>query len=134
MCDILLNLIRICIHVGFIHFKSFEMNETTTGYIEFSVIWYKVFIWCLYSSLFIYFLAAALALFYLRKHRIGRLYSVLIILNGILLPLTLGSISSASIAWIYNTANFEMNEYHAMIWGSGQTVIYAFFVSSMITI
>ena len=35
-------------------------------------IWYEVFIWCLFSSLFIYFLAAAAAFLTLRKHKFGR--------------------------------------------------------------
>ena len=33
---------------------------------------YEVFIWCLFSSLFIYFLGAAAAFLTLRKHKFGR--------------------------------------------------------------
>ena len=35
-------------------------------------IWYEVFVWALFSSLFIYSLAAAGAFFTLRKHKFGR--------------------------------------------------------------
>jgi hypothetical protein len=35
-------------------------------------IWYEVFVWAFFSSLFIYSLAAAGAFFTLRKHRFGR--------------------------------------------------------------
>lgn len=36
-------------------------------------IWYEVFIWCLFSSLFIYSTAAVGAFLTLRKHKFGRL-------------------------------------------------------------
>jgi len=90
---------------------------------------YEVFIWCLFSSLFIYFLGAAAAFLTLRKHKFGRFYSLMIIVMGVIIPLTLGVASSASIAFVYKTSSFEMSQSHAMMWGVGQTVIHAFFGS-----
>jgi hypothetical protein len=35
-------------------------------------IWYEVFVWCFFSSLFLYLLAALVAFLTLRKHKFGR--------------------------------------------------------------
>ena len=51
----------------------------------------------------------------------------MILVMGVILPLTLGVVSSASIAFVYKTSSFEMDQSHAMMWGVGQTVIHAFF-------
>ncbi len=51
----------------------------------------------------------------------------MIIVMGIVNPLTLGVVSSASIAFVYKTSSFEMDHTHAMMWGVGQTVIHAAF-------
>ena len=48
---------------------------------------------------------------------------------GVILPLTLGVLSSACIAFVYKTSSFSMDTSHAMMWGVGQTVIHAFFGS-----
>ena len=109
-------------------------------------IWYEVFIWCLFSSIGIYVCAALVAFLTLRKHKFGRFYSLRILLMGFFLPLTLGVVSSASIAFVYKTSrlpcasynfdlpnldmkpcSFEMSTFHAMIWGVGQTVVHALF-------
>jgi len=90
-------------------------------------IWYEVFIWCLFSSIGIYVCAALVAFLTLRKHKFGRFYSLMILLMGFFLPLTLGVVSSASIAFVYKTSSFEMSTFHAMIWGVGQTVVHALF-------
>ena len=44
--------------------------------------WYAVFLWCVLSSVVIYFLAAIIAFATLRKHKFGRFYSVMILLTG----------------------------------------------------
>ena len=69
-------------------------------------IWYEVFIWCLFSSIGIYVCAALVAFLTLRKHKFGRFYSLMILLMGFFLPLTLGVVSSASIAFVYKTSRF----------------------------
>ena len=51
----------------------------------------------------------------------------MILLMGVVLPLTLGVLSSASVAFVYKTSNFHMAPMHAMFWGCGQTLIHAFF-------
>ena len=58
-----------------------------------------------------------------------RFYSLMILLMGVILPLTLGVLSSACIAFVYKTSSFSMDTSHAMMWGVGQTVIHAFFGS-----
>merc|ERR1712018_466595 len=102
-------------------------QKASTGLKTGTEIWYEVFIWCLFSSLFIYFLAAAAAFLTLRKHKFGGFYSLMILLMGVILPLTLGVLSSACIAFVYKTSSFSMDTSHAMMWGVGQTVIHAFF-------
>lgn len=91
----------------------------------FQDMWYAVFLWCLFSSLFIYLLAAMMAFTTLRKHKFGRFYSVMILLMGVVIPLSLGMLSSAAIAFVYKTSSFKMDPTHAMMWGVGQTVIHA---------
>jgi len=92
---------------------------------QFKDMWYAVFLWCLFSSLFIYCLAAMMAFTTLRKHKFGRFYSVMILLMGVVIPLSLGMLSSAAIAFVYKTSSFTMDPTHAMMWGVGQTVIHA---------
>ena len=58
-----------------------------------------------------------------------RFYSLMIFLMGVIIPLTLGVVSSASIAFVYKTSSFEMSKLHAFMWGVGQTVTHAFFGS-----
>ncbi len=95
-------------------------------------IWYEVFVWCFFSSVFLYVLAASCAFFILRKHKFGRLYSLMILFMGFVLPLTLGAVSSASVAFVYKTSNFRMETSHAILWGVGQTVIHAAFGTTRI--
>jgi len=90
-------------------------------------IWRKVFVWAFCSSVVLYFLAALIAFFTLRKHKFGRFYSLMILFMGFVLPLTLGVVSSGAIAFVYKTSSFDMPTFHALMWGCGQTLIHAFF-------
>merc|ERR1719206_915046 len=45
--------------------------------------WMAVFVWCLFSSAVIYSTAAVLAFAALRKHSLGRFYSVMILVMGL---------------------------------------------------
>ena len=110
-------------------------------------IWYEVFVWCFFSSVTLYSMAAGVAFLTLRKHKFGRyliqitrlirfknvvyfqyrFYSLMILFMGFVLPLTLGVLSSASVAFVYKTSSFGMETSHAIMWGAGQTVIHAFF-------
>ena len=56
-----------------------------------------------------------------------RYYSLTILFNGLLIPLTLGVVSSAAILFVYNTSSFRMDSTHAMMWGVGQTVVHSVF-------
>lgn len=52
----------------------------------------------------------------------------MILFMGFFIPLSLGIISSASIAFVYKTSNFvPMDPTHAMFWGVGQTGVHAAF-------
>lgn len=90
-------------------------------------IWYEVFVWCFCSSVALYSVAALVAFLTLRKHKFGRFYSLMILFMGFVLPLTLGVLSSAAVAFVYKTSSFEMETGHAIMWGAGQTVVHAMF-------
>ena len=81
--------------------------------------------WCVFSSAVIYSFAAILAFTTLRRHKLGRFYSVSILTMGLAVPLSLGLITSAAIAFVYKHSNFSMAPIHAAMWGAGQTVIHA---------
>lgn len=85
-------------------------------------IWYQVFLWALFSSLFVHFVAAVVAFSMLRKQQIGRFTPLLILLMGLVAPLTGGALTSAVIAGVYRAARFHMMPFYALVWGCGQTV------------
>ena len=85
----------------------------------------SVFMWCIFSSAVIYSIAAIIAFTTLRRHKLGRFYSVMILFMGLAVPLSLGLITSAAIAFVYKHSNFSMVPIHAAMWGAGQTVIHA---------
>jgi len=91
----------------------------------FNQMWMSVFVWCIFSSAIIYSTAAIIAFTTLRRHKLGRFYSVMILLMGLAVPLSLGLITSAAIAFVYKHSNFSMAPIHAAMWGVGQTVIHA---------
>ena len=58
--------------------------------------WYQVFLWALFSSILVHCVAAAIAFARLRRHKIGRLVPALILVMGILSPITGGVVTSKS--------------------------------------
>merc|ERR1712080_286137 len=80
----------------------------------------SMFMWCLFSSAILYSSAAVIAFAALRKHSLGRFYSVMILVMGLVIPPSLGLISSGAIAFVYKQSNFSMVAIHAMMWGVGQ--------------
>lgn len=56
--------------------------------------WYTIFMWALFSSVFVHFIAASIAFGMLWKHKLGRFTAVIILLFGILAPITGGVITS----------------------------------------
>ena len=99
-------------------------NDPLNGFAE---MWYQIFLWALFSSMFVHVIAAVIAFGRLRKHRLGRWMSVLIIITGILSPLTGGVITSAAIAGVYRASGFELKPLYALVWGVGQTIVIIFF-------
>ena len=88
--------------------------------------WYHVFLWSLFSSLIIHISAGAIAFASLRRHKTARFAPILIILSGILTPLTSYSITSAAVAGVHRAASFQMHPIYAMFWGIGQTIVTMF--------
>ncbi|KAL8574600.1 hypothetical protein ACOMHN_061600 [Nucella lapillus] len=89
----------------------------------FSEIWYSVFLWALFSSLLVHIGAMLIAFCRLRKHKLGRWMPLVILVMGIVSPLTGGVISSAAIAGVYRASDFTMMPFYALVWGVGQTVV-----------
>ena len=56
--------------------------------------WYQVFLWGLFSSIFVHIVASLIAFGRLRKHTIGRFVPVAIFVMGFIAPLTGGVITS----------------------------------------
>jgi di/tricarboxylate transporter len=81
--------------------------------------------WCLFSSAVLYSAAALIASAALRRHSRGRFYGATILVMGLIIPLSLGLLSSGAIAFVYKHSNFSMVPVHAMMWGVGQTVLHA---------
>lgn len=105
---------------------SFENVISLTNHeplIGFAEMWYNIFLWALFSSIFVHVLAGLIAFCRLRKHKIGRWISVLILAMGVLSPLTGGVITSAAIAGFYRGSDFQMKPFYAFCWGISQTVI-----------
>ncbi|GAB6020261.1 hypothetical protein CHUAL_002979 [Chamberlinius hualienensis] len=89
----------------------------------FAEMWYQVFLWALFSSIFAHAFASGIAFCMLRQHKIGRFIPLAILLMGVLSPLTGGVVTSAAVAGVYRTANFQMAPLYALVWGIGQTVL-----------
>lgn len=56
--------------------------------------WYQIFLWALFSSMFVHIIAALVALCRLRRHSIGRWYAMLILVMGVVGPCTGGVLTS----------------------------------------
>ncbi|EDV38082.1 uncharacterized protein Dana_GF11085, isoform B [Drosophila ananassae] len=91
----------------------------------FREMWYHVFLWALFSSIFIHTCAAVVAFFTLRKHKFGRFFSILILVMGFLSPASSGIISSAVISFVHRASSLPMSPIYAMVWGLGQTIVSA---------
>ncbi|KOB75342.1 Uncharacterized protein OBRU01_07669 [Operophtera brumata] len=89
----------------------------------FGKMWYPVFLWSLCSSVFVHTCAALVSFGTLRKHKYGKFFPVLLIVMGVVGPVTSGVASSAAIAFIYRASDQVMPPVHAMIWGIGQTLL-----------
>lgn len=92
---------------------------------SFNEMWYYIVLWAVFSSIFVHTCAALIAFVTLRKHKFGRFFSILILVMGVVSPVTSGVISSAAIAFVYRMSNLPMSPIYAMLWGVGQTALSA---------
>ncbi|XP_013797082.1 transmembrane protein 170B [Apteryx mantelli] len=85
--------------------------------------WYWVFLWALFSSLFVHGALGVLMFVMLQRHRQGRLISVIMVSIGFLGSVTGAMITSAAVAGIYRVAGKNMAPLEALVFGVGQTVL-----------
>ncbi|KAM9307585.1 transmembrane protein 170B [Gastrophryne carolinensis] len=85
--------------------------------------WYWVFLWALFSSLFVHGAAGVLMFVMLQRHKQGRLISVVLVSIGFLASVTGAMITSAAVAGIYQVAGKNMAPLEALVFGVGQTVL-----------
>uniref|UniRef100_A0A8C7ZAY9 Transmembrane protein 170B n=1 Tax=Oryzias sinensis TaxID=183150 RepID=A0A8C7ZAY9_9TELE len=88
-----------------------------------SEMWYWVFLWCLFSSLFVHGAMGLLMLILLQRHRWGRLITVVLVSGGFLASLSGGVITSAAVAGVYRVAGKNMAPLEALVLGVGQTML-----------
>lgn len=91
----------------------------------FAEMWYHIFLWSLFSSIFVHTCAAFVAFITLRKHKFGRFFSILILVIGVVSPATSGTVSSAAIAFVHRASSLQMSPVYALVWGIGQTALSA---------
>uniref|UniRef100_UPI00358E9390 transmembrane protein 170B n=1 Tax=Myxine glutinosa TaxID=7769 RepID=UPI00358E9390 len=99
---------------------SLGTNERLTTFAD---MWYWVFLWALFSSLFVHGAAALIAFLLLRRHRIGRFVPVVIIVMGFLGPILGGTVTSVAFAGVHQAAGKTMAPLEALVFGTGQTVL-----------
>ncbi|XP_059615983.1 transmembrane protein 170A [Phlebotomus argentipes] len=110
---------------------TFDSIQDVIGFTQnnslhtFREMWYHIFLWALFSSIFVHTIAALVAFVTLRKHKFGRFFSILILIMGVVSPATSGVISSAAIAFVHRASSLQMSPIYAMIWGVGQTLLSA---------
>lgn len=100
-------------------------NPFYTPLTSFGEMWYQIFLWALGSSIFVHTIAGAICFATLRQHKYGKFFPLLIIIMGILLPLTSGVLSSAAVAFVYRASSYQLSPLYALFWGIGQTVVAA---------
>ncbi|XP_053302332.1 transmembrane protein 170B [Pleuronectes platessa] len=86
-----------------------------------SQMWYWVFLWCLFSSLFVHGAVGLLMLVMLQRHKRGRLITLVLVSVGFLASLSGGVITSAAVAGVYRVAGKDMAPLEALVLGVGQT-------------
>jgi uncharacterized membrane protein len=60
----------------------------------------------------------------LRKHKFGRLFSILILIWGVFLPTTGGLITTIFLAWIQTASAIKISPLVAMFFGLSQTLFW----------
>ncbi|XP_015112107.1 transmembrane protein 170B [Diachasma alloeum] len=100
-----------------------QVSAFYTPLTSFAEMWYQIFLWALFSSIFVHTIAAAICFATLRKHKYGKFFPLLILIMGFLLPLTSGVLNSATVAFVYRASSYQMPPLYALFWGIGQTVL-----------
>ncbi|XP_010871833.2 transmembrane protein 170B [Esox lucius] len=90
---------------------------------HFTEMWYWVFLWCLFSSLFVHGAVGLLMLVMLQRHRRGRVITLVLVSVGFLASLAGGVITSAAVAGVYRVAGKDMAPLQALVFGVGQTTL-----------
>ncbi|XP_070840995.1 transmembrane protein 170B [Chaetodon auriga] len=90
---------------------------------HFTEMWYWVFLWCLFSSLFVHGAVGLLMLVMLQRHKRGRLITLVLVSVGFLASLSGGVITSAAVAGVYRVAGKDMAPLEALVFGVGQTTL-----------
>lgn len=87
-----------------------------------------MFLSCLLSSISLYGIATIVACQSLKARKFGRCCAVFIFAHGIIIPITLGLITSACVAFVYTASNIDMSLCEAFLWGAGHTIAHTIFV------
>ncbi|XP_072303317.1 transmembrane protein 170B [Eucyclogobius newberryi] len=90
---------------------------------HFTEMWYWVFLWTLFSSLFVHGVVGLLMFFMLQRHKRGRLITVVLISVGFIVSLCGAVITSAAVAGVYRVAGKDMAAMQALVFGAGQTTL-----------
>lgn len=90
---------------------------------HFTEMWYWVFLWTLFSSLFVHGALGLLMLVMLQRHKRGRLITLVLISVGFLASLSGAVITSAAVAGVYRVAGKDMAPMEALVFGVGQTTL-----------
>jgi hypothetical protein len=102
--------------------KSFLTSNVTTMS-ELSRLWYQMFLSTLISSIILHSIGAFVLFMRLRKNSYTKWLVLVILLTGILTPLTLGSINNILIASILVfSSRFDLPFYATILIGLGQTI------------
>ncbi|XP_051991433.1 transmembrane protein 170B-like [Xyrauchen texanus] len=100
---------------------SLWVHGTVPTLQHFTEMWYWVFLWCLFSSLFVHSAVGLLMCVMLQRHKRGRLITLALISVGFMASLTGGVITSAAVAGVYRVAGRDMAPLEALVFGVGQT-------------
>ena len=92
---------------------------------EFDEMWTQLFVWNLSSSIICHSGASACLHICQKKWRIGRFLPAIVLVFGLLTPITWGVVTNAFIAYVYITAGFYMTSLSGFGWGIAQTLTVA---------
>merc|ERR1712226_1533074 len=102
-----------------IHDKAVTLTESR-------VMFNQMFLWYLVSSFFVHTVAAAIAFCFLKKHRWARWYFTLMLIMGLVGPVTNGIITSCVISILYKFGGWVMPPYFPLCFGLGQSLAIIF--------